>query len=110
MGREPGILAADFVRRVEMISVAGQLDQTVRIPGDDTDRPWRKSRLAARILFRKEAGRMTARDQRIGRRLAQDPEVTNRLIQQGIYSIRYLGRRIGDRKHEFDQNLGLVAR
>ena len=46
----------------------------MRIPGDDTDRPWRKSRLAARILFRKEAGRMTARDQRIGRRLAQDPE------------------------------------
>ncbi len=53
---------------------------------------------------------MTPRDQRIGRRLAQDPEVTNRLIQQGIYSIRYQGRRIGDRKHEFDQNRGLVAR
>lgn len=110
MGREPEILAAGFVRRVEMISDAGHIDQTMRIPGDDTDRPWRKSRLAARILFRKEAGRMTARDQRIGRRLAQDPEVTNRLIQQGIYSIRYQGRRIGDRKHEFDQNLGLVAR
>ena len=78
MGREPGILAADFVRRVEMISDAARVNQTMRIPGDDTDRPWRKSRLAARILFRKEAGRMTARDQRIGRRLAQDPEVTNR--------------------------------
>jgi hypothetical protein len=24
------------------------------------------------------------------------------LIQQGIYSIRYQGRRIGDRKYEFD--------
>lgn len=78
MGREPGILAADFVRRVEMISDAGHISQAMRIPGDDTDRPWRKSRLAARILFRKEAGRMTARDQCIGRRLAQDPEVTNR--------------------------------
>ena len=61
-----------------MISKAGHIDPDMRIPGDDTDRPWRKSRLAARILFRKEAGRMTARDQRIGRRLAQDPEVTNR--------------------------------
>ena len=110
MGREPGILAADFVRRVEIIRKAGHTESPMRIPGDDTDRPWRKSRLAARILFRKEAGRMTARDQRIGRLLAQDPEVTNRLIQQGIYSIRYQGRRIGDRKHEFDKNLGLVAR
>ncbi|MCW5558307.1 MAG: hypothetical protein KIT22_10810 [Verrucomicrobiae bacterium] len=82
----------------------------MRIPGDDTDRPWRKSRLAARILFRKEAGRMTARDRRIARILAQDSEVTNRLIQQGLYSIRYQGRRIGDRKHDFDRNLGLVAR
>lgn len=60
-----------------MISDAGHINQAMRIPGDDTDRPWRKSRLAARILFRKEAGRMTARDQRIGRRLAQEPEVTN---------------------------------
>jgi hypothetical protein len=82
----------------------------MRIPGDDTDRPWRKSRLAARILFRKEAGRMTARDRRIARVLAADPEVTNRLIQQGVYSVRYRGHRIGDRKHEFDHNLGLVAR
>lgn len=93
-----------------MVGETGHIGDVMRAPGDDTDRPWRKSRLAARILFRKEAGRMTARDQRIGRRLAQDPEVTNRLIQQGIYSIRYEGRRIGDRKHEFDQNLGLVAR
>ena len=78
MGREPGILAADFVRRVEMIGDAGHIDQTMRNPGDETDRPWRKSCLAACILFRKQAGRMRARDQRIGRRLAQDPEVTNR--------------------------------
>ena len=82
----------------------------MRIPGDDTDRPWRKSRLAARILFRKEAGRMTVRDLRIAKQLANDPEVTNRLIEQGIYSVRYQGRRIGSRKHEFDCNLGLVAR
>jgi hypothetical protein len=81
----------------------------MRHPGDYTDRPWRKSRLAARILFRKAEGRMTARDGRVARILAGDPEVTNRLIQQGIYSIRHRGRRIGDQKHELDHRLGLVA-
>ena len=53
---------------------------------------------------------MNDRDRRLAIILARDPEVTNRLIEQGIYSIRYQGHRIGDRKHEFDQNLGLVAR
>ncbi len=48
---------------------------------------------------------MTARDRRIAQVLARDPEVTNRLIEQGVYFLR-----IGNRKHEFDQNLGLVAR
>lgn len=48
---------------------------------------------------------MTARDRRIARQLSQDAEVTNRLIQQGLY---FLG--IGNRKHEFDRRLGLVER
>jgi hypothetical protein len=77
----------------------------VRHRDDYTDRAWRKSRLAARILLRKEAGRMTARDHRIAAQLSRDAEVTNRLIQQGFY---YLG--IGTRKHELDQHLGLVER
>ncbi len=71
--------------------------------GRYTDRAWRKSRLAARILLRKEAGRMSPRDRRLARILSQDTEVANRLIQQGLY---FLG--IGTRKHEFDRNLGLV--
>ena len=70
-----------------------------------TTRAWRKSRLAARILLRKEAGQMTRRDRRLAKALSQDAEVTNRLIQQGLY---YLG--IGTRKHEFDLQLGLVER
>ena len=73
--------------------------------GRYTDRPWRKSRLAARLLLRKEAGRVTARDRRLARILSQDIEVTNRLIQQGLYYLH-----IGTRKHEFDQRLGLVER
>ena len=52
------------------------------------DTCWRKSRIAARILLREEQGRLTARDVRIGRMLAQDEGVTNRLIDQAIYGIR----------------------
>ena len=73
--------------------------------GRYTDRAWRKSRLAARILLRKEAGRMTARDRRLAKVLSRDSEVTNRLIQQGLYYLH-----IGTRKHEFDRRLGLVER
>ena len=51
-----------------------------------TDRCWRKSRIAARILVREDEGRLTARDVRIGRRLAQDPGVTPRLIDQALYA------------------------
>jgi hypothetical protein len=61
---------------------------------------WRKSRLAARILLRKEAGRMRPREQALARRLSADPEVTNRLIQQALY---FLG--VGPRKHAFDRKL-----
>ena len=68
--------------------------------GTRLDSAWRKSRLAARLLIRKEAGRMNPRDQALARRLSQDPEVSDRLIQQGLY---YLG--IGPRKHAFDRKL-----
>ena len=68
--------------------------------GPKLDTAWRKSRLAARLLIRKEAGRMRPRDQVLARRLSQDPEVSNRLIQQALY---FLG--IGPRKHAFDRNL-----
>lgn len=68
--------------------------------GEKADGPWRKSRLAARLLIRKEAGRMRPREQALAHRLSQDPEVTNRLIQQALY---FLG--IGPRKHAFDKKL-----
>ena len=64
------------------------------------DRAWRKSRLAARLLIRKEAGPWRLRDRALARRLSTDPEVTNRLIQQAVY---FLG--VGTRKHGFDQKL-----
>ena len=61
---------------------------------------WRKSRLAARLLLRKEAGRWSPRDRALADRLRQDPDVTNRLIQQALY---FLG--FGPRKHAFDRKL-----
>ena len=65
------------------------------------DSSWRESRIAARLLMRKEvAGGLRPRDQALARRLSQDPEVTNRLIQQALY---FLG--IGSRKHAFDKKL-----
>jgi len=67
---------------------------------EKVDRAWRKSRLAARLLLRQEAGRMNSRDKSLARRLSRDPEVTNRLIQQALY---YLG--LGPRKHAFDRKL-----
>ncbi len=52
------------------------------------DRSWRKSRIAARILLREEAGALTRRDVRLGRKLATDAGVTPRLIDQAIHGIR----------------------
>lgn len=52
------------------------------------DTCWRKSRIAARILLREEAGKLTRRDVKLGRRLADDKGVTPRLIQQAIYGFK----------------------
>jgi hypothetical protein len=52
------------------------------------DRCWRKSRIAARILLREEAGRLTPRDVRLARVLADDHGVTSRLIDQAIHGFR----------------------
>jgi hypothetical protein len=63
------------------------------------DQEWRKSRLAARLLYRKMTGPLPPRYQRLAHQLGQDPDVSNRLIQQALY---YLG---GSRKYEVDKRL-----
>ena len=68
--------------------------------GARVDDAWRKSRLAARLLIRKESRPLRPREQALARQLSRDSEVTNRLIQQALY---FLG--IGPRKHAFDQKL-----
>ena len=52
------------------------------------DTAWRKSRIAARILLREKAGTLTKRDVAMGHKLAEDPAVTPRLIDQAINGIR----------------------
>jgi hypothetical protein len=59
------------------------------------DRCWRKSRIAARILLREEAGRLTARDVRLARMLAADVGVTSRLIDQALYGFSGRKYRVG---------------
>ena len=58
------------------------------------DRCWRKSRIAARILLRREAGKTTARDVRLAQFLAADTGVTSRLIDQAIHGIRGRANRL----------------
>jgi hypothetical protein len=52
------------------------------------DTCWRKSRIAARILLREEAGKLTPRDVALGRKLSAEKGVTPRLIQQAIYGFK----------------------
>ena len=63
------------------------------------DRGWRKSRIAARLLYRKAEGPLRPRDQALAHELSNDPEVENRLIQQALYCLG------GSRKHEIDRKL-----
>ena len=62
------------------------------------DRCWRKSRIAARILLRHEAGRTTQRDARLAQLLAADKGVTSRLIDQAIYGIRGRAYRLANER------------
>ena len=72
----------------------------MRKAAERADGAWRKSRIAARLLICREARPLRPREQALARRLSDDPEVSNRLIQQALY---FLG--IGPRKHDFDHKL-----
>jgi pimeloyl-CoA synthetase len=50
---------------------------------------WRKARIAARLLLKREGERAwTRRDRELARRLAEDEGVTNRLIDQAVKSLK----------------------
>ena len=48
---------------------------------------WRKARIAARLLIKREEGRpWSARDRRLAERFAEDPGVINRLVHKAMNS------------------------
>ena len=67
------------------------------------DTCWRKSRIAARILLREEAGKLTPRDVAIGHKFAVDNGVTPRLIQQAIWGIKGRQFRLQHERREAEE-------
>ena len=70
---------------------------SVRMVAPHTSRPrerlmdpwWRKARIGARLIQKREEGKpWTTRDQRLAKLLAADPGVTNRLLDQAWWSLR----------------------
>jgi hypothetical protein len=53
-----------------------------------TNRCWRKARIAARLLLKKERQPWSARDRALAAQFHHDPGVTNRLIDQAVKYIR----------------------
>jgi hypothetical protein len=87
----------DCVANVSEVANVEVMQQRV----ERVDSAWRKSRLAARLLLKKESRPLKGRELAAAQLLSVDPEVTNRLIQQGLY---FLG--IGERKEAFDRKFG----
>ena len=49
---------------------------------------WRMARIAARLIMKKDAGeKWSARDRRMAAYLANEPGVTNRLVDQAFWSL-----------------------
>lgn len=57
----------------------------------ESSHTWRLSRIAARILERKEQGKLCPRDIRLAGILVSNPAVSNRLIEQACWQL--IGRR-----------------
>lgn len=73
------------------------LELGVRMVAPKTSRPrerlmdpwWRKARIGARLIHKREEGKAwSERDKRLAAQLAADPGVTNRLLDQAWWSLR----------------------
>lgn len=51
------------------------------------DPTWTKARIGARILLRRESGRVSVRDARLAHWIAADAGVTDRLLDQALASL-----------------------
>lgn len=70
--------------------------------GRHVDPYWQKSRIAARLLLKRETRALSDRDRALAAKLAEDPGVTNRLIQQAFsfLTARKHGYRLLDTKYQ----------
>ena len=73
------------------ISLSGEQMKTLDKPTAKDRRIdpwWRKARIAARLVLKKETGQSwSERDRRLAALLSQDSGVTNRLIGQAVHSL-----------------------
>jgi hypothetical protein len=65
-----------------------QLHYTHVVVEEKGNKCWRKARIAARLLVKKETKPWNARDRALAEKFAHDPGVTNRLIDQAIHGFR----------------------
>lgn len=61
-----------------------QLHYTQIVVEEKGNKCWRKARIAARLLVKKETKPWNARDRALAEKFAHDPGVTNRLIDQAV--------------------------
>ena len=90
-----------FTKASRSVTVAGvETVEIKREPIRHIDPWWRKARIAARLLLKKEEHKpWSARDRVLAARLVADPGVTNRLIDQAVsfLTARKNGHRLLDR-------------
>jgi hypothetical protein len=65
-----------------------QLHYSPSVVEEKGNKCWRKARIAARLLVKKETKPWNARDRALAEKFAHDPGVTNRLIGQAIHGFR----------------------
>lgn len=68
----------------EPLARVSRFEYTSSVVERKINQSWRKSRIAARLLLKKENRPWNARDRALALRFANDPGVTNRLINQAI--------------------------
>ena len=52
------------------------------------DLHWRRARLAARVLLKSERAPLSPRDRQVARAVLEDEGVSDRLIDQALWSLR----------------------
>ena len=82
--RQPVLPVANW-QHVVRLARTGATGYTARVVEPKINSCWRKARIAARLLLKKEARRpWNARDRALAAKFARDDGVTNRLVDQAV--------------------------